>query len=198
MTGAVGDAGSGAVGPTDLQLLKGSRSVAIGAGVVSVLAGLAVLVWPEHVLKAIAIIAGICFVLSGVALVIDALVTHRAGSYWGLMLAHGAFNVVLGLVVIGYPNETVKIVAFLIGLNLVITGIVQLVLSRQVPKDVEGHSHYLWRGVLWILAGLVVMFLPGESATVLAMIVGFFFVLSGALLLYLGLQLGKAERELAA
>ncbi len=198
MTGAVGDVGSGAIGPADLQVLKGSRSVAIAAGVFSLLAGLAVLVWPDHALRAIAIIAGVCFVVSGIARAVDALVTHRAGSYWVLMLAHGIFDLVLGLVVIGYPEETVKIVAFIIGLNLVITGIVQLVLSRQVPKDLEGHSHYLWRGIVWIIAGVVVMVLPGESATALAIIVGLMFVITGALLLFLGVQLGRAERELAA
>jgi uncharacterized membrane protein HdeD (DUF308 family) len=186
-----------AAGVSDVVMLRGSRAVAIGAGVVSVVAGIAMLVWPDHVLRAVAIIAGICFVISGVARVFDALVTHRAGSYWGLMLAHGIFDAVIGIIVIAYPDETVKVVAFLIGLNLVIGGIFHLVLSRQVPKGVEEHSRYLWRGIFWIVAGVVIMLLPGESANALAIIVGIFFLISGAVLLGVGVQLGKAERELA-
>ncbi len=183
--------------PIDLSILRGSRTAAITAGVVSLAIGVAVMAWPNHVLHAIAVIAGIGFLLSGAASTFDALVTHRAGSYWGVLLARGIIEMGLGVAVIAYPTESVIIVAILIGLNLIIGGVVQLLLARQVPKGLEDRSHYLWRGALWIVAGVLVIALPGESAAVLAFIVGFFFVLSGVLLLFLGLQLGRAERAVS-
>lgn len=43
----------------------------------------------------------------------------------------------------------------------------------------------------------MIIVLPGASVTVFAWIVGFFFVLSGTMMLAVGYQLGKAERTLA-
>ena len=36
-------------------------------------------------------------------------------------------------------------------------GIIQIVLSRRVPKGLEERSMYLWRGVFWILFGIIVI-----------------------------------------
>lgn len=190
MTGGPG------IDPIDLGVLKGSRTVAIVSGVVSLALGIAVMVWPDHAIKAVAVIAGIFFLISGVATTLDALFTHRQGSYWGLLLFRGLLDIVVGLVAIFYPEITVAIVAILVGANLFVGGIVQLVLARQVPKGLEEHSHYLWRGVLWMVAGVVVALFAGAAATLFAFVVGAMITLSGIMLLFIGLQLGKAERQL--
>ena len=56
---------------------------------------------------------------------------------------------------------------------------------------------YLWRGVFWIVFGVIVIAVEGMAAVVFTFVVGIFFFLSGVLLLVLGFRLGKAERELA-
>jgi uncharacterized membrane protein HdeD (DUF308 family) len=194
MTATSGDPG---VDPVDLDVLKGSRTVALVVGVISLVIGVVAMVWPDHTVKAVAVVIGIGFAISGIATILDALFTHRAGSYWGLLLFRGALDLVVGLIAIGYPDITVNIVCILIGLNLIIGGILQLVLSRQVPKGVENHSFYLWRGVFWILFGLGLLAVQGMAAVAFTFVVGFFFFLSGVLFIVLGLRLGKAERELA-
>src|SRR5437899_2694872 len=103
------DSGSGTM-PVDLNMLKGSKAVALGAGVISLGSGIAVMGWPEHAVKAIAIIVGIGFLISGIAGTLDALFTHRAGSYWGLMLVRGVLDIIVGLAAVFYPDITVAIV----------------------------------------------------------------------------------------
>lgn len=191
-----GGSGGPELDPIDLGVLKGSRTVAIASGVISLALGVAVMVWPDHAIKAVAVIAGIFFLISGIATTLDALFTHRQGSYWGLLLFRGILDIVVGLVAIFYPEITVAIVAILVGANLFIGGIVQLALARQVPKDVEQHSHYLWRGIFWMIAGVVVALFAGAAATLFAFVVGAMITLSGIMLLFIGFQLGKAERQL--
>lgn len=187
--------GTGAM-PVDLNMLKGSKAVALAAGVISLGIGIAVMVWPEHAVKAMAIIIGIGFLISGIASTLDALFTHRAGSYWGLMLVRGVLDIIVGLAAVFYPDITVAIVCILVGLNLIIGGAIQVVLSRQVPPDLEARSRYLWRGIFWMIFGLIIIAIEGQAAVALAFVVGAFFALSGLMLIFLGMQLGKAEREL--
>ena len=188
---------SGGLDPFDLSLLKGSRTFAIIGGIVFLAIGITLLVWPKESFKALAVIIGIGLVIGGIAHALDALVTHRSGSYWGLLLARGVLDVLVGLFAIAYPDITVALVAIFVGADLIIGGIIQLVVSRQASTEVEDRSRFLWRGIVWILGGLVIIVLPGASVTLFAWIVGFFFVLSGLMMLVVGFQLGKAERQLA-
>lgn len=188
---------SGGLDPFDLSLLKGSRTFAILGGIVFLAIGITLLVWPKESFKALAVIIGIGLVIGGIAHALDALVTHRSGSYWGLLLVRGVLDLLVGLFAIAYPDITVALVAIFVGADLIIGGIIQLVVSRQASTEVEDRSRFLWRGIFWILGGLVIIALPGASVTLFAWIVGFFFVFGGLMMLVVGFQLGKAERQLA-
>ena len=187
----------GELDPFDLSVLKGSRALAIAGGVVFLAIGVTLLVWPKETFKALAVIIGIGLVIGGIAHALDALVTHRAGSYWGLLLARGVLDIVVGLFAIFYPSITVGLVAIFVGADLIIGGVIQIVVSRRASTEVEERSHFLWRGILWILGGIVIIAFTSASITVFAWIIGFFFVLSGIMMLAVGFQLGRAERQLA-
>lgn len=187
----------GDLDPFDLSLLKGSRAFAISGGVVFLVIGIVLLAWPKETFKALAVIIGIGLVIGGIAHALDALVTHRSGSYWGLLLARGVLDIIVGVFAIAYPDITVALVAIFVGADLIVGGVIQIVVSRQAATEVEERSRFLWRGILWIVGGLVIIALPGASVTLFAWIVGFVFVLSGLMMLVVGFQLGKAERQLA-
>ena len=182
--------------PFDLSLLKGSRTLALVSGIAFLAIGIALLVWPDESAELVAMIVGIGLVLGGIVHTLDALVTHRSGSYWGLLLIRGLLDILVGLVAIFYPDITVLIVALFVGVDLIIGGIIQIVVSRRAATAVEERSHFLWRGILWVVGGLVIVALPGAGITVFAWIVGFFFVMSGGMMLAVGFTLGKAERNL--
>ena len=182
--------------PFDLSLLKGSRTLALVSGIAFLAIGIALLVWPDESAELVAMIVGIGLVLGGIVHTLDALVTHRSGSYWGLLLVRGLLDILVGLVAIFYPDITVLIVALFVGVDLIIGGIIQIVVSRRASTAVEERSHFLWRGILWVVGGLVIVALPGAGITVFAWIVGFFFVMSGGMMLAVGFTLGKAERHL--
>ncbi len=191
------NASTDGIEPFDLGLLKGSRALALLGGVAFVAIGIAVLVWPNRSAELVAMIVGIGLVLGGIVHALDAIVTHRSGTYWGLLLARGVLDVLVGLVAIFYPDITVVIIAIFVGIDLIIGGVIQIVVSRRADTEVEARSHFLWRGGLWILGGVVVVALPGLGITVFAWIVGFFFVLAGGLMLAVGITLGRAERSFA-
>ena len=49
--------------------------------------------------------------------------------HWGLLLTYGLVTIGLGVVLAAWPDETLKVVAILIGIQLIITGVFRIVLA---------------------------------------------------------------------
>ena len=91
------------------------------AALLTLAAGLVVVLWPEASLKALAVVVGVSFVLVGLTVAIAAW-RYRAGGVPGASI-FGIVLVVAGLVVGLWPGPTVAIVMALIGLSAVALGV---------------------------------------------------------------------------
>ncbi|MEJ5255397.1 MAG: DUF308 domain-containing protein [Acidimicrobiales bacterium] len=181
-----------------LALLRTSRSVALTAGVLALIGGVLVLAWPGKTIATIAIVIGIFLAVGGLAQIIDAVMTHRAGTYWGLLLVRGLLDLAVGLLAVFWPGITVWALVLLVGIELILAGVVSVLVSFRVPKALEQHSRFLWRGVLSILVGIVVIAWPAATVLVVALLIGSYLVLFGLVLLWTGYQLGKIDRLTSA
>lgn len=179
-----------------LDLLRGSRIVAYTVGVLSLACGIFLLAWTDRSVTIVGRIAGVLLVLLGLGEVFEAVGTHRKGSYWGLLLVRGGLNVVMGALLLFWPNPTITVLVWVAGLDLVLTGIIGLIASRQVPAEL-GRSSIVARSVIGIVFGIVVMVWPEETLTVFVWLIGIQLILLGLLLLVSGYQLSKAARQAA-
>ncbi len=177
-----------------LAVLRSSRAVAIVAGLIALVAGIVVLAWPDQTVQVVARVVGVFLIIAGLAQIIDALVTHRQGTYWGLLLLRGLIDLAIGVVAVAWPDITVWALVVLIGLELIIGGIVSVIVSFRTPKELESRSRYLWRGIITIIAGVVVIAWPDATVFVVALVLGIYLVILGLILLWAGFQLGKVER----
>ncbi len=176
-----------------LDMMRSSRIVAYTVGVVCLAAGVFLLVWTDRSETIIGRIAGVLLLLIGLSEVFDAVGTHREGSYWGLLLLRGALNVIVGGALLFWPSPTITVLVWLIGLDLVLTGVIGLIASLQVPADL-GRSGIVIRSFVGIVAGVVIMAWPDETVTVLMWIIGIELILLGLVLVWSGYQLSKAAR----
>lgn len=190
--------GSGIPGSDQLAFLKTSKLAAYLGGILVLIAGIVVLAWPKGTIKVVAVIVGVALVIAGLAQIVDALGTRQAGSYWGLLLFRGALELIVGLVAVFWPGITIWALVLLFGIELLFSGFLSIFLSFQIPAEHATKSFHLWRGILSILAGLVVLIWPGATVWVLVVVVGIYFVFAGLLLLYIGFQLGRAEKTVSA
>jgi uncharacterized membrane protein HdeD (DUF308 family) len=174
------------------DLLRSSRITAYTLGALALVAGLVLLFWPDRTVVVVARILGILFVVTGFGQALEAVTAHRSGSYWGLLLLRGLVNLGFGLVLIFWPDVTVNVVVWLIGLDLVITGLLGLIVSGRVPEDM-GRSSLRWQCVITIVVGIVIMVWPSESVNVIAVLVAILLILIGLVLLASGYQLRKAR-----
>jgi uncharacterized membrane protein HdeD (DUF308 family) len=86
-----------------------------------------------------------------------------------LRLTMGILSIIVGILVIAHPINTLLFVAILLGIQLVILGIIRLALAASAPtRGLKVGSIVL--GVVTILAGLVCFFRPNASLFVLAIL----------------------------
>ena len=174
-----------------MDLLRGSRITAYAIGAICLIAGIVLLFWPDRTWTVVARFIGIFFVVIGIGQAIEAITTHRQGSYWGLLLLRGVINLGVGLALLFWPNATVTVVVWLVGLDLVLTGILAFIVSFQVPKEM-GRTTFLVQAVLTVVLGVLIMAWPSATLTVISVILAAMLILFGLVLLVSGYQLSKA------
>ena len=91
------------------------------AGVVFLVAGLALIFIPEQSVKTVAVIVGLSFILWGVIMAIAAFVDRSQG--WGVAAGFGVLLAIVGIVVVAWPGPTIAILMVLVGLDAILFGI---------------------------------------------------------------------------
>jgi len=179
-----------------MDLLRGSRITAYSIGLISLVAGIVLLAWPNRTVHVVAVILGIMFVVSGFGQAAEAITTHRKGTYWGLLLLRGLINLGIGLALIFWSSATITAVVWLIGLDFVITGLLALIVSFMLPKDM-GRGRLLLEAVITIAIGVIIMVWPDATKSVVGVVLGIALVLLGLLFLFSGYQLSKVRATLS-
>ncbi len=178
---------------SSLDVLRGSRILAYSMGAITLAAGLVLLFWPDRTITVVARLTGILLIIVGVGDLVETFRNHRSGSYWGLMALRGVINLGFGAALLFWPGVTIGVVVWLMGLDLVLTGVLGLLIRGQMPE--EYRSAMLTRSILTIVFGLVIMIWPHSTVKVVAFVVAALLILFGLVLLYSGYVLSKAAKE---
>lgn len=178
-------------------VLLGARqvgSIAITAGVLTALAGVVAIVWPNETLLVLAIAAGVALLCAGILGIIHTLVDEDSGSRV-LDAIVGILAFLAGILVIRRPDQTLLVIVMAVGILLSLSGVVTLArtLTGRVPSRGLG---YLSAAVDLVL-GIVILSWPKESLATLAVLAGIAFVLRGLLMVLGGLALRRSAPEAA-
>jgi uncharacterized membrane protein HdeD (DUF308 family) len=123
-------------GIIEVLALHGERGIGFAvwlSGGLLVAAGIVVLVWPDITLWALAVLAGIGLILAGVLRVVVAL-TERDQPDFVVNLAIGVLGVVLGAMVLAWPEATLVVLAVLLGIRFVVSGVVAIGMGWQLHR----------------------------------------------------------------
>ena len=104
----------------------------------------------------------------------------RLVDHWGLVLTYGLITIGLGLVLVLWPDETLKVLAVLIGIQFILTGIFRLVLAV-ASRSLDGGSRAITGlfGALAIVLGLLCLRSPLQTVLVIGMILGVWWLAAG-------------------
>jgi len=99
------------------------------------------------------------------------------GRSWGWVLAFGFLTLVLGILVVVWPGETLGILTILFGIQLLVTGIFSIV--RAFGRGQEHRLLAIVLGVLAIIVGIIVLKNVVATVGVLAIILGAYWIAFG-------------------
>ena len=103
-------------------------------------------------------------------------IAHRG---WLWLLGLGIAAVVMGIIVLVWPHQTVRVVGVLFGIYLLVSGIFEIILA--FAPDEPGSFRFLSviTGVFSILLGLISFRGAAESILLLALWIGFSWLITG-------------------
>jgi uncharacterized membrane protein HdeD (DUF308 family) len=113
----------------------GGRTGRIVAGVIAIVAGVALIAWPEASVKTVAVIVGLAFLISGISVVVAAIASRGDG--YGVVVGFGVVIAIVGLVFIIWPGPTVTILMVLVGLAALLFGIGAIVQALSLRRALK-------------------------------------------------------------
>src|ERR1051326_3451706 len=99
----------------------------------------------------------------------------------GALLAGAITSLALGIILLVWPSSTLLVIAALLGIGLILIGIGRLA-SAAVDRTATGGHRALraLAGVIWIIAGIIVLANPHATLRAFAVIVALDWIIGGA------------------
>ncbi len=174
----VPDSSAGAGGAADRTVISTSpsRGWRIGFGLVTVVAGVLILVWPGAAVLTVAIILGIHLIVAGIYRTVTAL-THDIdnGALRTLYLLLGLLLIVVGILCLRSPFRATAVLVLLFGLSWIVNGVIELF------HGVNGGGGWtIASGLVSLLAGIVVLVYPAPSVLATVWLFGIALIAIGA------------------
>jgi uncharacterized membrane protein HdeD (DUF308 family) len=152
----------------------------LSLGVLTLIVGAAVLVWPGQSIVAAGILFVVYLLASGIAQVIAAFTVHSPAASRVLLFISGALSIALGVFAFRDFNDgaAVWLLALWIGVGFIFQGVAETVLAVSF-KELPERGWYIFVGVLTTIAGVVMLAWPISSIVVLSIIAGVWLVVIG-------------------
>jgi uncharacterized membrane protein HdeD (DUF308 family) len=178
---------SAAIESTDVMNRR-SGGVVVVVGVLSIVAGILAIVYPDITLLALALIAGINLLLLGALGLVDAISSDDDGDTRVLSGVLGLLGVIAGLVVMRRPGESLLAIILILGVWFVVSGLVDAIRALVVPGD---RAFRLLVALFDLVLGGLILALPDLSLKTMAVLAGIAFIVRGIFAVLIGLRLRK-------
>jgi len=171
----------------ELRSVTSLSWLTIGVGILSLIAGVIVILRPSNSLATIAVIVGIFAVIDGAIALVRAIGGPSGGRAFLVLI--GIISLVIGVILIRHPTKSVTAVALVIGIWLIAMGAIRLVLAFESSGE---RGWQLCVAGIELIAGIVIVSSPHIGVTALAVILGIGLILNGLALAAAGVVLHRA------
>jgi uncharacterized membrane protein HdeD (DUF308 family) len=168
-------------------------------GVLAILLAIAALAFPGATLLSIAILFGAYAFVDGLVAIWTATRISHAESPWVWLLLEGFLGIAAGVVTFYSPFATAFALAFWLGAWALVTGVLTLASAFNARRHVLHEWLWLLSGVISVIFGIAVLFMPAIGLFALVYLLSFYAVLAGVFFLGLAFRLrGLAHRVASA
>jgi len=113
----------------------------------------------------------------------------QVGGAWGWILAFGLIGIAAGLCMFFFTGQALYVIAIAFGVWLIFSGVYRFVGAFAVPVE-SGWTRALFAilSVVSVVAGVYLLAHPGLSLLVLTLTIGFFWIFSGWMEFFFGVE----------
>jgi uncharacterized membrane protein HdeD (DUF308 family) len=168
-------------------------------GVLTIVLGAMVLVWPGPTILVASTIFGVYLLISGLAELFFAFTLPRSAATRVMLFFTGALSLVLAILSFRHIGDAyaVLLLALWIGTGFIFLGISETAVAVN-ERDLPGRGWYVVLGLMSVIAGGIVLVWPFDSIFVLTIVAGVSLVVLGLIRVVQALQIRsdtKAARE---
>jgi uncharacterized membrane protein HdeD (DUF308 family) len=186
-------------GPRDVHVPPVVKSLAehwglvLAYGVVTLGLGIALLVWPDASIAVLAALLAIQLIIAGAFRIVQALsIEERDGAGRALIGLLGGLALIVGLLILRDPLQSVLVVTMVLGAFWVIAGVID-VLGAFMGVEREGRGWDVLTGVLSIAFGGILIVWTDISLKVLVVLTGVWLLVAGVIAVVTALRLRNAR-----
>jgi uncharacterized membrane protein HdeD (DUF308 family) len=158
-------------------------------GLIGVVFGIVVLSHAFGSLGALVWLTGLFLLFMGLA----QLLTMGRGGARGAHVVGAAVAIVGGIVLLAWPGETLRVVAVVAGVTVLVWGIVRAAAAFGGPLETRGHDAFV--GIALIVLGILMTAWPGATVTLVGVFVGLVAIVWGVVMVIGAFNLRKAGRR---
>ncbi len=169
-------------------------------GAIAVLFGIFALAVPGVTLISLIAVFAVYAILAGTVAVVGALRNRKSAGDWWILLLLGIVSIVAGVLATLQPALTVLAMVIVIGVNALVTGVLDIALAVRLRKVISGEWLLILGAATAIVFGLLILAYPGAGALALVWMIGAYALLTGTLYLALAYRVyaGQTRRPTAA
>jgi uncharacterized membrane protein HdeD (DUF308 family) len=169
-----------------------SPALVIAEGALGTVLGVLVLAWPGPTATVLAVLFGINLLVAGVLQFVAAFSDAGRTVGRGLSCVLGTLSLLVGLLCLRDPLQTLALLGLLVGVAWTVGGVVRVV-QGVVAERGATRGWRIAAGVVWVIAGSVVLVYPGASIVVLTSVLGIVLIVDGACLIATGFAMHRPQ-----
>jgi uncharacterized membrane protein HdeD (DUF308 family) len=157
-------------------------------GLLSILFGIAVFVWPGASLLALIALFGAFFFVDGVLALVNAFRVRAGHERWWALLLEGLVGIAIGLITLFMPGPTTVVLLYLIAAWAIVTGIFQIIGAIRFADVIDNEWLLALGGLASIVFGVLMAIWPAAGATAVLWVIAAYAIVFGILMVIAGLR----------
>ncbi len=165
-------------------------------GILAIVFGIVVWVWPHITLLVLIAMFGIFAVVSGIFALGAAFQAHRAHRGWWMLALSGVLCIAAGIIALVWPRETALILLYIIAIWAIVTGISEIIAAFTPGRTATDEWLLVLAGVLSIIFGILLFIFPGVGLLALVWLIGIYAILYGISLIASAFAIGSFQKNM--
>lgn len=164
-------------------------------GLLGILFGLALIAVPVKAVTFLVVVLGLYLLIDGSVHSLVGLFSIKKNKDWWVLLLVGVITAIIGVTILNWPQVTVGILVFLVGVWALFMGIMFVVMAVLMRKENYGGWLMAGVGLLSLLFGLLLFGRTAQTIQLLTLVIGIFTFISGVMTIAFGMELRSMKKD---